>query len=63
MTAHSERRSQKPKHIRFFHGDLMCQRCGNTWRVNDLNESRKAVKCPICNEYNSIAEAKKRAMP
>lgn len=51
----------KPKRVRFFSGLLGCIRCRQAWRVNDLNEERKVVKCPVCAAPNDIKEAKKRA--
>ncbi len=55
------RKKQGTVKAKFFNGNLACIRGDTTWRVNDLNESHKIVKCPVCGAANDIQEAKKRA--
>lgn len=53
--------SPKVHKARYINDTLKCARCNNKWTISNFNDSRKAVNCPICGEYNSVIEAIKRA--
>jgi hypothetical protein len=51
------KREQKPKNVKYFDGNLQCQRCANFWTTSGLNPERKTIGCPICGMVNDIREA------